>query len=360
MANRLTTALAAYRLEQKKGHDAAVEYTREIITESQIDYSNDNAPRWMKHNAFTGAKLFSQFRKYQWAMAYTIAANGYKAFKGNPEAQRMIIGIMMTNMLMAGSMGLPIYGPALAILGMIPGGGDSDDWEREYKNWLSEQGVFGDVIARGLPALVGADISKNVGMGSLFNPLPFLRTDKQGKEQFDETWMTLMPPAFGTARRMADGLNEFENGRYYDGAAKTLPRWLAGMARGAKLADEGMSDKAGLVRIPSEEFGPWEVAMQAAGIPLLDTSKYYERVGDSIKLTQERADARKDILRRWSKGDDVNDARAEYNAKYPSDKITYKTKLEYEKGVKSRQSKVTPTGMTGNKSNADVLEQIRY
>ena len=77
--NRVMTALAAYRLATKAGQDPAkASHTAEdMLIDSQIDYSNVNAPYVMKAGSvpFFG-KLMFQFRKYQHAMAQLLILNG--------------------------------------------------------------------------------------------------------------------------------------------------------------------------------------------------------------------------------------------------------------------------------------------
>ena len=135
-------------------------------------------------------------------MATMVMRNAYQALKAadpaeRSEARKILAGLFTTNFMMAGTLGLPIAAPIGALATLMSWAWPDDDEpdpETVYKNFLAD--LLGqdtaDVIARGLPALFGLDFSKRVGMGSLFNPVPFFRTDKEGKEQFNELVLSLL------------------------------------------------------------------------------------------------------------------------------------------------------------------------
>lgn len=377
--NRLTTALMAYRLElgRTKDHKAAVEYTNGILSDSQIDYSNDNAARWMKHNAYFGAKLLSQFKKYQWDMAYTVASNIGQAVKDaahlkfsengltGTEAQRAVFGIFMTHFLMAGSVGLPLYAPVMAIgsvLSAITGGNDDDkDWKRRYANWLAEQGAAGQFLGKGLPALLGIDLSRTLGQGQLFNPLPFLRTSRVGAEQYDDAWMSLMPPVVGTGRKIVDGIHDFAEGRVYDGWSKVLPRWVAGIPQGMKMQEKGIVDKAGIERFSPDSFNAVDKAATYLGLSTTKKSDYSDAAAAQYEMEQTEKTRRAEILRKWDEGEDVSELRSEYDKNY-SKGVNYKDLLEYRKNRKAKEGRVDPdTGLViSKKDRANVRERVRF
>lgn len=374
--NRLTTALAAYRAT----NDA--NYAADLVTDSQIDYSDENAPRYLKANSFGGfARIIGQFRKFQLGMAAIVIRNAALAFKGDAEAQRTIFNLMLTTFIAAGSMGLPIFGPITyiaSVLAAVGGAGADDDEnyfkrlakslvggnkdyvERQYKNWLSSLGRVGDILARGLPAAFGADLHRSVGMGDLFSPMPYLRSEAKAKDKYDEFWMSALGPSIGTGRKIADGLDDFTQGKYVDGWSKVLPRWAGAPIKGYKLADQGIKDSSGVTHFGPDKFDAMDIVMQGMGIPLLDTSKYYERVGDQMELSAIKSQQKSRILSDWINGKNVEKERADYNKKYPNDQITYMTKRAKEKELKGKQGKVTENGLAYRKGEDFLKQEIRY
>jgi hypothetical protein len=169
-----------------------------------------------------------------------------------------------------------------------------------------------------------------------------------------------MPAAVGTGRRIADGVDSFGQGKLLDGASKVAPRWVAGTLKAAKLNEEGITDKNGNVHFGPEKFDAADKVMQAMGIPLLETSKYYERVGDFYKLKGERDKDRESIIDRWIKGENVEDDRKEFNAKYPDATITYKDKMTRAKSRQAYAKSVDEGGLRTTKKDQSIRSQIAY
>jgi hypothetical protein len=97
-----------------------------------------------------------------------------------------------------------------------------------------------------LPTLVGADLSKRVGMGDLASPLPFMRQGKTGSEKLDKAVLASLGASYGMMQQIADGLGEMASGDFAKGAEKVLPLKVASnMIRTARYADEGLTNKNG-------------------------------------------------------------------------------------------------------------------
>lgn len=378
ITNRLVTGLAAYRaVVAAEGHEAAQRYASKIIADSQVDYSNENAPRIMKHNAFFGAKIIMQFKKYQVAMATMVMRNAYMAFKSakteeeivaRDEARRILAGIFTTHFMMAGSLGLPIAAPIGLLATLMSWAWPDDDEpdpETAYKNFLAD--LLGqdaaDVVARGLPTLFGLDFSKRVGMGSLFNPVPFVRTDKEGKEQFNELVLSLLGPSVGVGGRLWDGVDKLTKGDLVAAWGAMAPKYLSDPIKGLLLGVEGITTKEGNTRVAGEQFDVADQVMRGLGIPLLDVQKYYERNAAFEDAKSSANQVRTQLMREWNKAEDKADALAaiaEFNARHPTDKITRSNLLAHRKSAQNYAKGIDERGLRIGKKDGEFADNIRF
>ena len=211
--NRLTTAIAAYRLamsdpgiastvkdadflQHQKDHPnltltkqqyAAARYAEQITLDSHVDYSRENAPYIMQPGVLGGAptKLMFQFKKYQFGMLKVLSQSyGSMMDSSLPLAERKagmrtFLGILGTHAVITGMMGLPGFGMAVFIKNMWDKfAGDKDvphDAESEFRDMMTRAlgRDAGDVASRGIlyaPGLrnvLPVDITNRVGLGDL-------------------------------------------------------------------------------------------------------------------------------------------------------------------------------------------------
>ena len=378
ITNRLVTGLAAYRaVVGAEGHEAAQRYASKIIADSQVDYSNENSPRIMKHNAFFGAKIIMQFKKYQVAMATMVMRNAYMAFKSakteeeiaaRDEARKILGGLFTTHFMMAGTLGLPIAAPIGALATLMSWAWPDDDEpdpETAYKNFLAD--LLGqdtaDVIARGLPAAFGLDFSKRVGMGSLFNPVPFVRTDKEGKEQFNELVLSLLGPSVGVGGRLWDGVDKLSNGDLVGAWGLMAPKYLSDPVKGIMLGIDGITTKEGNTRVAGDQFDAADVVMRSLGIPLLEVQKYYERNAAFEDAKASTNQVRTQLMRDWNKAEDKAEALAaidEFNARHSTDRITRANLLAHRKSAQNYTKGIDERGLRVGKKDGEFADNVRF
>jgi hypothetical protein len=374
ITNRLVTGLAAYRaVVAQEGHDKAQRYASKIIADSQVDYSNENAPRVMKHNAFFGAKLIMQFKKYQVAMATMVMRNAYQALKATDpteraEARKILGGLFTTHFLMAGTLGLPIAAPIGLMATLISWAWPDDDEpdpETAYKNFLAD--LLGqdaaDVVARGLPAAFGLDFSKRVGMGSLFNPVPFVRTDKQGKEQFNELVLSLLGPSVGVGGRLWDGVDKLTDGDLVGAWGLMAPKYIADPVKGLMLGVEGITTKDGNTRVGADQFDVADQIMRGLGIPLLEAQKYYERNAAFEDAKSSANEIRTSLMKDWNKAEDKTEVMAQiadFNARHPTDKITRSNLLAHRKSAQNYAKGINEQGLRVGKKDGEFAANVRF
>ena len=393
VTNRISTALAAYRLEfarqkaagasEEASREAAERYSAEAVEQTQVDYSNENASRWTKRNAFMGGKVIMQFKKYQVHMIGMLIHNAKqsvsKQLKGETdaefkarrkEARKITIGMLTTHQLMAGSLGLPMAAPILFVANLASyfwPEDDRPDPETAYKNFLAD--MMGkdaaDIFVRGLPAIFGLDMSGKLGLGNVFNPIPFVRTDKQGKDLFKETLLALLGPSVSIGGRFVDGAEALIHGDMQKAWIGMAPKYMADPVKAYKIGTEGLTTKEGNVRIPADQFTAGDLTAIALGMPDLKVSKYYEYNAQFEDTKKAAAQVVAGLKKDWVKGDaaekaEVQKAIVEFNARHPTDKIMQKDLFAAQKAERTYQKNLTPEGLRVSKKTAEFAQELRF
>jgi hypothetical protein len=249
--NRLSTAIAAYRLEYAKTKDSAkaTQYAADILTDTHGDYTAFNAPR--AFNTQLG-KVALQFRKFQLIQITFYAKLIRDAFTKPDEraaAMRTLAYSLGHTGVFAGLMGLPGYAAISAILSAF---GDEDepyDLTADMRKALGPE--WADMIMRGAPTIVGMDLSGKIGAGNMLSIMPFSNADLTTNAGRAEALGTLMGgAAFGMASRMADGLILMASGDYYKGLERVMPKGVSDALKSGRQATEGMTRRNGDVVLP--------------------------------------------------------------------------------------------------------------
>ena len=293
VVNRVMTALAAYRMEIDKGRtqDEATVYAKRVLDKTHFDYSSTNAPYYLKPGVVPLGKLLFQYRKYQLGMLTLLGETIKTSLKGasakeRSEARRALLGIFGTQALMTGATGLPAVGTIFFIaklLGAIFGDDDEpNDPEADFRQMLAEAfGVeTGAVVAKGIPAMMGVDLSRVLGAGDITAPVRVLRQDKEGRDLYAEFILAGLGPTIGgLGPQFAEGLKAFGNGDFYRGTEGMLPRALRDVIRAARLADKGLTTKGGQEIFSPEEVNNMDIALQALGVPSMFLTERQAAVG---------------------------------------------------------------------------------
>lgn len=389
VANRLITGLSTYNLEsaklQKEGklsaeeiHTRASEMAAKAISETQLNYSALNAPRYMQtvFGSKALAKMVFQFRKYQQGMVYLIGKSAADAFKGDKEAAKTLFGLMTTTGLMAGATGLPFAGSAFWLATAIGSAFDDDDEPFDasvwFANYLADN--LGDdvaqVVRKGLPTLMGLDLSNNVGMGNIGMPLPFIRNGSKPSDTMANMVTSSLGASFQMMQNVADGAMEMANGDVMKGAEKVIPlKGAKNIMKAYRYSTEGMTDSKGNVILPSEQFSPWDIAIRGSGFSNTKETSYYEANSAMQDARQAAKDVRSKLLRDYAEarmaGEDLADFQekiADFNTRHPEKGI----RIDQSSLIKSVQQRKrlaqerTSTGLRKDKYMKPYLERAAF
>lgn len=384
-ANRAVTALAAYRLAiaDGKSHAEATDAAAKAVSMTQLNYSGLNAPRHMQSvlGSKSLARMMMQFRKYQQGMLYLLASNISDALHGESpkvrkEARNTLLGLFATTGTMAGALGLPFIGTLGALANLIAAAfGDSDDpWDYEtaLRNWLADTlgKDVGQAVAKGIPAALGADLSKRVGMGDIASPMPFVREGRTAQETAGNLAVGAMGAPVGMMVSMYDGLGQMLSGEISKGAEKIIPLKAAKDAlKAVRYGTEGMTDKRGNVILSSGQFDPWDLALRGSGFAPTKESEYYEAnraVQDSKTATE---DARSKLLNQYSRArragestDDIDAKIAAFNERHPEKgvRIDASSKLKAVQQGRKLDSSRNEAGVVVDKRTKPYVDNARF
>jgi len=276
--NRLSTAIAAYRLEFAKTKDAAkaTQYAADILTDTHGDYTAFAAPR--AFNTQWG-KVALQFRKFQLIQIAFYAKLFRDAFTKPEEraaAMKTLAYSLSHTAVFAGMMGLPGYAAISAILGFFGDDDEPYDLTADMRKAIGPD--WADIIMRGAPTVVGMDLSGKIGAGNMLSIMPFSNADLNTNAGRAEALGTLLGgAALGMTSRVIDGLGLIASGDYYKGVERTMPKGVSDALKAGRQAAEGMTRRNGDVVLPDSEISALDTVFTALGVPVVQQSVTYER-----------------------------------------------------------------------------------
>jgi hypothetical protein len=314
--NRLSTAIAAYRLEfaRTKDADKATQYAADILTDTHGDYTAFNAPR--AFNTQWG-KVALQFRKFQ-LIQIAFYAKLFRDLARTPEERAVAMKTLAYSLshtaVFAGLMGIPGYAAVSAILSAF---GDEDE-PFDLTAWSREQlgPEWADMIMRGAPTVVGMDLSGKIGAGNMLSIMPFSDADLSTNAGRAEAFGTFFGgAALGMTSRVADGMLLMLNGDYYKGIERVMPKGVSDALKAGRQATEGMTRRNGDVVLPESEIGAISSVLTGLGVPSVQQSVTYERQNRMRDLTENFQDRTTRIKNDYAKAARQKDTAAMQQAR---------------------------------------------
>lgn len=302
--NRLSTAMAAYRLEFAKTKDKqqALDYADRILTETHGDYTSFNAPR--PFNTKFG-KVALQFRKFQ-LIQLSFYAKLIRDAYANPVERKaamrsLTFGLAHTAAL-AGVRGLPGYAAIAWALNALFG-----DDDEPYDLTLKMRKAIGDkdlanLILNGAPTIAGMDLSGKVGAGNMLSILPFSNADlttDQGRKQV--AGELLLGASGGMASRFLDGAGLMLSGDWYRGLEQMLPKGFSDAFKAYREMNDGMTRRNGDVILAAEDISELETIWTAIGLTGIEKSNVYERRQRTRAMDQNFQDRSTKLKNQYSK-----------------------------------------------------------
>lgn len=272
LSSRKATILSTYELANAEGKNffAAMGDIGDVVNDTLYSYAKENKPVALQGGV---ARVLAQFQWYRIMTAIRLAQLFNNSIRGeSPEvkaaARKEFAGIMGMTTLLAGVLGTPL-GMVFSALSLFSDEDEPEDYELLFQNWLRDTlGETGaNVVAKGLPTLAGADLSKRLGLSDIYGMQGEAPADKHGRDL--AAWYAgslVGGPIFSIWSNAFQAYDEMMNkGNYMRGLETAMPKPIKDAMKAYRLGAEGLKTGAGKKLLSDEKIGPDELIMQALG-----------------------------------------------------------------------------------------------
>ena len=289
--NRISAAISAFDMAKKYPERisdmkmSAEEYAVSVVEDTQGNFSSLDAPLLIK----ALPKVITQYRKYQLLMAWHYSSAFKQMFKGET-AQSRAAGkrILMYSLghagIFAGSVGLPLSSTLFWLATFL---GDEDE-PQDLERWIKtniDDGLFGDVLSRGVFGLIGIDLSAKLSQNKIFHPLPYVDF-QTGEAGYKEILAGSVGPAGTTAGNFFRAHEYFLAGDGMKGIEYMVPKGVRSLLESYRLATQGYTMRNGDVVVDPREISGLSIFLNSLGIPGSDIQKIKWTRGQQFELEQ--------------------------------------------------------------------------
>ena len=307
--NRISTALAIYQLS-----DGNMQEVADGVQATQFNYDSANrarllkaAPKWAGGGLRAVITPIMMFKTYGIGLARLLYGNMAKSLTGRTaaeraQARRIAGGLIVSHSIFGGVAGGIMMAPIQVIVEAFNAAfreaGDEFDPEEAVELFLQENAndFTAALVARGVPAALGLEMSKSINLGNLL----FMGNDRLNFSDVGgvERWVAaglgpVAQYAIGTVREGARFFSGDPRGNLYDFAAAAMPlKMLSGTIRGAKHEFEGVGTDT-LTWMKPEDVTGWvrsAMGFRPTGIAMAQDLEY------NILAREERRSRRKTQL----------------------------------------------------------------
>jgi len=366
--NRTVTAIAAYEVALQRGDtvEQATEFAIEAVDATQFNYNTANNAQIL-NTRLPGIPLVFQFKKHVMNMFYMVIRNAIQSFnyasaskEERSVARKTVFGILASHAVVGGVLGMtpePVkWAIGLAVMAFGAAGGDTDDWEGwdiEVRQALYDAfgPTMGEVFSRGLPRLVGVDLSNRINLDQmLFFGEP--RGTTADEIAAYAARMALGPVA-GIGFNLVDAARAFNRGDIQRGVEKSTPKAVRDLVRAGGLATHGVRDSYGNTILMASDADPLDFFFQVMGFQPSQVAELYEQrnavfgrrntIDTKRKALLERFGRAGNHTERWAIRREIREFNRDHGRDVPSARITGET-LERSRKQRKLQSEAARTG----------------
>ena len=332
LTSRKATVLSTMKLAQdaNKNFFEMMDDVADVVNETLFSYAREN-----KGSALQGGipRVILQFQHYRIMTGIRLATLFHDAIRGeSPEvkkaATKEFMGIMGMTGMFAGTMGLPFAQTMFAIMSLILGDEDEpEDAELMFDNWIKEKfgQTAGEAITHGLPTLVGADISRRIGLADIYGFQNEAPTGMHGRNLAAWWAASQLGPVFSVAQSWVQGYDEMVNkGKFMKGLETATPKPIRDALKAYRVATEGLKTSQGKKLVDDSEIGVDEVILLALGFNADEVSRAQRAERRLRKMSTKISERRGELIRKAARavleGGDTTDIRMEirkFNSKMP-------------------------------------------
>jgi hypothetical protein len=319
--SRRAAAIASFEMAvEKEGFVGANDYAADIINDTLFDFDSANRGKAWQGN--TG-HILGQFQFFRMHMLGKMIQLVKDSWKGQTPAQqkesRKELAYMLgTSFALAGAGGTPLalaFGNTLstALWGALAFmfGDDDDPWDpkRDFEMAVRESlgDVGGSVVLKGLPSLIGMDISQRIGLGGMGDVVmgdPPAGVSGTAKAN----WYAgrLLGPAWGMVSDTMRASDALSQGDIAKAIQYSSPKVLRDFVKTYEMGEHGVQG-GGKTILKAEDVNAYSYALMMVGINPLDVSlaseesRYLKNL--STSLSSRRSGLIKDLASATADGD---------------------------------------------------------
>jgi hypothetical protein len=298
--NRVSTAVAAYDValqKQNKGKleklgftpnkAGAREYAISIVRKSQGDFSSEDAPLLLKKLP----KITGQYRKYQLMMGWAYANAFKEIYKGESLKEKIVAGrtlgfLLWHGALFAGVKGIPMLTFLAPFVMAAIGEGDYEPETEDLERWIYENldESWANIITRGIPSIVGIDMSTKLSQEHVFDPIPYTELSTDPNDMMAAAAEIILGPSGTTGSNFVRAAAYFEEGNMWRATEYALPKGIRTAMESLRISKEGYSLKNGAVVRDPDSFKGLSLLANALGIPATEITKLKWKRGEQYEL----------------------------------------------------------------------------
>jgi hypothetical protein len=254
--SRTIVALAARELN---GADGAVPYAARVLDQAMLNYNFTNLGRATGKKGIFGefTPVVVQFHQYQFQMLAKLYREIYRGSglgknvtpTQQAEARQFLKAHAAAVTLLAGTMGLPFMTVAARLSDMLCEmfSDQPCDTKASIRNFTSD--IVGEdiepLISRGLPRLLGVDISDRAGEADFIPGSRFLADRRTLAEKLKNPSIAISGAAGGMMASIVEGIQLAADGDWLGGMQRALPLAIQGPIKAYQLSEQGFTDRAG-------------------------------------------------------------------------------------------------------------------
>lgn len=326
--NRVVTGIAAYQLELDKtgDHKKAVDYAKDVILTTHGDYSAAATPKWISPNFIPGAKVLSQYRKFQLIqIAYMSKLINRSMKEATTDEQRQERAAARWALaftighagLVTGAAGLPGVAAAASALALVGGlGGDDDEpfnkdtMARDVREAFASMGLppeMANLITTGMPSLIGSDITSMVGMQNMASLFPYDSLDPREYGSYERFVVATLGPTAANAGEFVRAAGQWQRGDIWGAIREAMPSGVTNVMKGIEFGTTGKRQLNGDVALTPEELSWWDTVQRGLGFtPLIESQQFAAQAQERTFEThfQQRAqDLKAEFIEAFDNGD---------------------------------------------------------
>jgi len=284
--SRRAAAVASFELAlEKEGFVGANDYASDIINDTLFDFDSGNRGKAWQGNTGHILGQFQFFRMHMLGKMLQLAKDSWKGQTPaqQKEARKEAAYMLGTSFALAGAGGTPLalaFGNTLSTalfqaVGYLFGDDDEPwdvkrDFELAVREGLGE--TTGSVVLKGLPSLLGADISQRIGLGNVGDvvmgdpPAGATGTAKAN-------WYAgrILGPAWGMVSDTIRASDALAEGDLAKAIQYSSPKVLRDFVKTYEMGEHGVQG-GGKTLLKAEDVNPYSYALMMVGINPLDVS----------------------------------------------------------------------------------------